>query len=92
MQRVTPGIRDAFVPVEEVMRETFLPALFQGLGEGAPVRGVNCLLVKKAGLALPELTKTSPQNWTTSYIITFHLISALRGQEEFQTAYQPACL
>ena len=41
MQRVTPGIRDAFVPVEEVMWETFLLALFQGLGEGAPCKGVT---------------------------------------------------
>ena len=41
MQRVTPGIRGAFVPVEEVMRETFLPALFQVLGEGAPCKGVT---------------------------------------------------
>ena len=34
MQRVTPGIGDAFVMVEEVLWETFLPALFQGLVEG----------------------------------------------------------
>ena len=32
VQRVTPGIGDAFVPVEKPLRETFVPALFEGLG------------------------------------------------------------
>ena len=32
VQRVTPGIRDAFGPVKEVLRETFLLDLFQDLG------------------------------------------------------------
>ena len=29
MQRVTPGIGDAFGPVEKALRETFVPALFE---------------------------------------------------------------
>ena len=29
VQRVTPGIGDAFVPVEEALQETLFPALFQ---------------------------------------------------------------
>ena len=33
VQRVTPGIGDAFSSVEKVLRETFLPELFEGLGE-----------------------------------------------------------
>ena len=36
MQRVNPGIGDAFIPVEEALWETFLPDLFEVLGEGAP--------------------------------------------------------
>ena len=36
VQRVIPGIRDAFGPVEEALQENFLLALFQGLREGAP--------------------------------------------------------
>ena len=35
MQRVTPGIGDAFSPVEKALQETFVPNLFEGLGEGA---------------------------------------------------------
>ena len=41
VQRVTPGIGDAFGPVEKPLRETFVPAPFQGLGQGAPERGVT---------------------------------------------------
>ena len=53
MQRVTPGIGKTFVPVEEALRETFLSSVFQGLVEGAQGRGVTCLTVKQAGMALP---------------------------------------
>ena len=41
MQRVTPGIGDDFGPVEKALRETFVPALFEGLGDGVPERGVT---------------------------------------------------
>ena len=40
LQQVTPGKGDAFGPVEKAPRETFLPALFEGLREGAPEREV----------------------------------------------------
>ena len=92
MQRVTPDIRDSFGPLEEALEETFLPDLFQGLGEGSPGRGVTRLLVKQAGLALPYLTKTSPENWTASCVITGRLVAAHTGQEEFQTENHLACL
>ena len=53
VERVTPGIGDAFVPVEKALWETLLPALFEGLVEGASERGVSRLAVKQAQLALP---------------------------------------
>ena len=37
LQQVTPGIGNAFGPVEKSLRETFVPALFEGLGNGVPV-------------------------------------------------------
>ena len=92
MQRVNPGIGDAFVPFEKSLRETFLPALFEGLGEGAPGRGVTCLPVKQAGTALLDLMLKSPENWTAPCVTTGHLVTALRGQVEFQTADHSACL
>ena len=62
------------------MQETFLPDLFQGLGEGSPGRGVTRLPVKQAGLALPDPTKTAPENWTAYCVITGHLVVALRAR------------
>ena len=41
---------------------------------------------------LPDLTKTAPENWTASCVITGHLITALRGQGNSRTADHSACL
>ena len=60
VQRVTPGIGDDFGPVDKALRETFLPDLFEGLGEGTPERGVARLSVKQVRLALPDPTLTVP--------------------------------
>ena len=92
MQRVTPGIGDAFVPVDKALRKTFLPGLFEVLGEGVPERGVTCLPAKQAVLALPDPTLTFPENWMASCVITGRLVTALRGQVEFRTADHLASL
>ena len=47
MQQVTPNIGDAFGPVEQALRVALIPALFQGLVEGTPGRGVTQLHVKQ---------------------------------------------
>ena len=86
MQRVTPSIGNALGLVEKAMRETFVPDLFEGLGEGALERGVICLPVKQAGLDLPDPTMAAPENWMASCILTGHLVAALRVQVEFRTA------
>ena len=70
MQRVTPGIKDDFVPLEEELQETFLPALFQDLGEVEPGRRVTRLTVKQVGLALPDPEHNATENWTASCVIT----------------------
>ena len=92
MYQVTPGIGYPFGLVEEALQENFFPALFHGMGEGAPVRGVTRLTVEQTGLALPDPTNTSPENWTASCVITDHLFVALRCQVEFWTADHSACL
>ena len=46
MQRVTPGVGDALGPVETTLKETFVLALFEGLGKGLPERGVTHLTGK----------------------------------------------
>ena len=92
VQRVTLRVGDAFGPVEEALKEIFVPALYEGLREGVPERGITCLPVKQAVLALPNPTQTAPENWTASCVITGHLVAALRGQVEFRTADHSACL
>ena len=79
MQRVTPGTKDDFGPLKEVLQETFLLALFQGLGEGAPGRGITRLPAEKAGLALSDPTKMAPENWMAPCVIIGHLVEELRG-------------
>ena len=85
-QRVTPGISNAFGPVEEETAKAFLPALFEGVGDGAPGREITRLPVEQAGMTLPDPTQTAPENWQASCVITGHLVSALRGQVPFRTA------
>ena len=52
VQRVTPGIGNEFGPVEEEIAKAFLPALFEGVGEGAPGSDITHLPVKQVGMAL----------------------------------------
>ena len=92
VQRVTTGIGDAFVPVEEEIAKAFLPELFEGVGDGAPGRATTLLPVKQAGMTLPDPTRTAPENYQASCVITGHLVSALRGQVPFRTADHTACL
>ena len=63
-----------------------MPDLFQVIGAGIPGWEVTHLPVKQAGMDLLDLTLIDPENWTASYVITGHLVAALRGQEEFRTA------
>ena len=92
LQQVTPGIGDAFGPVEKPLRETFLPAIFKGLVEGAPEKELTCLPVKQAVLALLDPTLTAPEKWTASCVIIGHLVAALRVHVEFRSADHSACL
>ena len=92
MRRVTPGVGDAFIPVETVLKDTFVFALFEGLGEGIPEQGVTLLPVKQAGLALLYPSQTAPEKCTASCVIKGYLVAALRGQVEFRTADHSACL
>ena len=89
---VTPRIGGAFGLAEQALRKTFAPTLLQSLGEGTPRRGVTRLPVKHVVLALPDTTKTAPEVWTASYVITGHLVAALRVQEELWTEDHSICL
>ena len=70
VQQVTPDTKDAFEPAEKSFWNSFMPDLFQGIGEGIPGRGVTHLSVKQSGLDLTDPTLMAPENWTVSYVIT----------------------
>ena len=78
MQHITHKIREAFGPVEQVLQDAFILDLFMVMGKVVPRREFNRLPVKQAGLVLPDPTKTAPENWMTSYVITGHLVAVLR--------------
>ena len=92
MQPFDPVIGNAFGPVEEEIVMVFLTELFKGVGDRAPGRAITRLPVKQVGIGLPDPTRTTPDNWQASCVITGHLVSALRGQVTFRTSDHAACL
>ena len=80
VQRVTLDIRDAFGPVEQALRDAFIPALLQGLGEGTPGRGSHPPARETGGPGPPVPKKMATDNCTASCVITGYLVTALRGQ------------
>ena len=75
VHRVTSDIGYVFRPVYKALRNSFMPDLFQGVGEGIPGQGVYHLPVKQAGLTLLDPTLTDPENKTVSCVITVHIIT-----------------
>ena len=92
MQQVTLNIGNAFLLVEKSLRDALITSLLQVLEEETQGRRFIRLPVNQAGLALPDPTKMTPENWTVSCVITGHLVEGLRGQEDLQTADHYACL
>ena len=43
-------------------------------------KGTLDRIMKQAGLALPDPTMTSPENWTASCVITGNIVTALRDR------------
>ena len=75
MQEVTPDIGYTFRPVYTSLWDTFIPALFQGVGEGTPGQGVTRLPAKQAGMDIPDLTKTATKNCKAPCAIIGHLVA-----------------
>ena len=87
MQRIMPDIGTAFHPVEDALREAFLPALFKGATFQIPRREVTAMLVNQDEIALPEHTQTAGANWVTSCVIKVHLVAVLHRTAEFRSGY-----
>ena len=87
MQHITPDIGTLFQPVEDELRDSFLPDLFKGATYQIPGRAVTGLPVKQARIALLGPTHTAGANWTASCVITGHLVAALHWKDEFRSGY-----
>ena len=78
LQRVVPGLADAFEPVETALREEFLPALFQVDATAAAAnRALWALPTKHGGLGIPDPTTTGEALHRCSKAVTAVLTDAL---------------
>ena len=71
--------------MEDNLQNTFLPDLFQGGMSQIPRRAITGLPFKKSGVALPDPTHTTGENWMASCIITGHLAAELHKTDEFRS-------
>ena len=85
VQCVAPGVGMVFQAVEDDLLDTFLQALFQGDTSHIPGRTITGLPNKKSGIAFPDPPHTVGANWTASYVITGHLVSALCRTDKFSS-------
>ena len=68
VQHVNPEIGMAFQVVDYVLRDIFLPDLFQGDTSQIPGIEITGLPVKQAGISLLNSSHTVGENWTASCI------------------------
>ena len=78
LQRVTSGIKDQFVPIEQALVEDFLPALFQASPTSIQaMRGLLELPVRQGGLGIRNPTSVAEANHTASVSAVQHLVDCL---------------
>jgi hypothetical protein len=87
IQRVIDDIGDCFFDVETAIADIFLPALYgETLKDCTYRRNLSALPVKFAGLALPDPTASSEDNYEGSPLVCSHILAAFRGIESFSSA------
>ncbi len=88
VQRVVSAIGPQFSTVADEISSKFLPALFgASLKDSDPRLQLARLPVKQAGLALPSPVDTAESNYRDSTCAVSHLLAALRGRQDFRSAY-----
>jgi hypothetical protein len=78
LQRVVPGCGAAFQPIEDALRDVFIPALLQG-DPAETQREQTSLAVRHAGLGIPDPTSTAEANYSTSVACARLLTRSLRA-------------
>ena len=85
VQSATPDIGMGFQLVEYALQDIFLHSLFQGGRAQIPGRYITGLLVKQAGISLPDPTWAAGANWAESCVILGHLVTSLCGTAKFRS-------
>ena len=76
-QRVTLGTGNTCCPVEDTLRSTFLPGLFQVVTDGIPEWVITRIPVKQAGMALLDSTMSTSENLMASFVVIGNSVAAL---------------
>jgi hypothetical protein len=79
IQRVIDDISDCFSDIKEAIANIFLPALY------SLHHNLAALLVKFAGLAIPDPSATSERSYEASTLVCSQLLSAFRGADSFSS-------
>ena len=89
LQRVVPDLGEEFKPIEQALREAFLPALLgDGLEVTARQRNLYALPVKQGGLGILNPTETGSRCYTSSVDATSMLSQSLvKGDDLAVGAY-----
>ena len=79
LQRVVPGIGEAFVGVEERINSKLLPSLLGLTQIDKDLRRLATLTVKQGGLGLRDPVERAAKNWGASRALCAHLVDCLKG-------------
>lgn len=80
LQRTIEGCGVWFEPIEKVLNDRFLPALFETPTICHNMRRLIALPVKFGGLGIPNPTTTANDAFKTSQNATSHLCEAIKGK------------
>ena len=78
LQRVVPGIGDAFVEMEERITSKLLPSLLGLTQIGKDLRKLATLTVKQGRLGLWGPVERADKNWRASWALCAHMVECLR--------------
>jgi hypothetical protein len=90
LQRTVPGAGEKMGPIEEALKEHFLPALFGGKVD-ADLRELVGHSVRNGGLGLPDPTLTAARNHETSVSCCVELTDSLLEGIELDCAEHYKC-
>ena len=77
LQRVTPAMGPFFAPLEEALKQDFIPALFRDDNLPPDSRSLLGLVAKRAGIGIPNPVETAPLGFQASQETTYKLTLSL---------------